>query len=63
MSEPLHNYQRFFAEKKGLLAWLEDNEQVVSLLHDLDMLPEQVGTDPRDEGRMLLLLDWLRSRL
>ena len=44
-----------------LLKYINDRPALVSLLYDLDMLPEQLDEGSRDYGRMLLIAEAWRN--
>ena len=42
----------------SLIRYINDTPELLSLLYDLDLMPEQVAEKSRDYGRMLLLAAW-----
>ena len=44
-----------------LLSYINKTPEMLSMLYDLDMLPEQLTRESRDWYRMLMLASWHRT--
>jgi hypothetical protein len=46
----------------GLLDYINANPDLISLLYDLDLMPEQLEKGTKDWCRMVMLTTWHRER-
>jgi hypothetical protein len=45
-----------------LLSYINKTPEMLSMLYDLDMMPEQLTRESRDWYRMLILASWHRTK-
>ena len=50
------------AKIAGLLQYINSTPEMLSLLYDLDLMPEQVDRESHDWYRMLTLATWHRTK-
>lgn len=46
----------------GLLKYINETPEMLSLLYDLDLMPEQLDRESHDWFRMLILASWHRTK-
>ena len=57
----IENAERFFAEADALTAYVNHNPRLLSLLYDIDMLPEQQEVGSRPWLQMLIIIAAFRE--